>query len=256
MSVGRLVAATVAATVIALVPGSSAADGPTASAAPQTAVGTVATMSPFPALLLQAWPDGTRTYCEAWQGTLKTSGGQSLGFYVETPMSGTVPSLKPTDQGAVTAAKILVTGWIQRKTLTATITYTPGSIIDCGYSLANVVTAVVLKAPTPVVRKTSGPLTSFSGRRTERAAGAVCADWHGLLSLPGDRFAAFDVVSTMTAGRVDDARALRLAATLRRATRQHGKAVVDVTDKGPVLACGIIYPHVVTAVTVRRRATR
>jgi len=241
------------ATVIAALLGVSGGSSAESAPATATATGTVIHMSPAPGLAYQTLADGSKAYCDIWQGALKTSGGQTIGFYVESAMSGTFPHLSPVDKAAVQTARTLVEARGLGKVAMTTITYS-GPMVDCGYGLPEVVTAAVIKVTPRSPHKTTGRVAYISRRETIHGDGAVCASWHG--SIPLDvsesRLLLFNIESPVTDGRVG-ARALRLVKTLAYAEHHFTSVVATVTYSGPYWACGLLFPRLVTAVSLRHR---
>jgi hypothetical protein len=224
--------------------------GPAAPAAtPQSVTGTVVTLSPSPALLREVTGDGTVSNCAVWDVLLRTPGGPTVKYWIESPMAGTFPHLTVTDTSAQQRAHTLILAFSHQKSVAATLTYTPGDTVECGYSLENLVSAVALAVTAPVKKgQVTGVMTSLGPREMVSANGARCVIWAGQVSR-GSQPVLFDVESPVTGGRASPG-ALKLVRTLAQAHRRRSSERVRLSYSGPAMACNTFLDRVATAVTV------
>lgn len=118
----------------------------TAQADLPTASGVVTSLS-VPAL---ASYNGSQ--CEFYQGTLTTSSGTALPFFLESGLVGDASTgWMPTDPNFSKFVTVMTQSRVQGHSAVATISYV-SSEIDCGYQLTNVVksASIVLEKPPKV----------------------------------------------------------------------------------------------------------
>ena len=152
----------------------------TSSAALPTTSGTVTSSPDVADLLTQTFTDGTVDYCEAWEGAIRTSAGDTMTVMVETPLSGSLTGggLHPTDPGAVQTDNTLIQAATDGSSAVVSISYNP-SEIDCGEQLINVVKSASLPAPNTTLTRaridSHRHSATFTFKATGDAAGYQCA---------------------------------------------------------------------------------
>ncbi len=223
-------------------PPSSGTPPPSVPPQVRTASGTVTQMS-VPEIIFSTTQD-----CEAWEGALTTPSGQTIQFYLETRLAGSVETgLKPTDQNAIRTHNMLVQAQADGKRAVATITYVE-SEVACGLPLTNVVTRASVVVQRASRGKTkSGRVAKVSRPTVLKANGASCEIWKGTAKTrPGATFS-FAIESGLRNGHPNQ-RAVNIVKTLKRARAEKRRATI--TYAGPIEACGKILPHVVTGAAI------
>ena len=161
-------------------------------------------MSPSGALLSLP-PD----VCEVWHGTMRTNAGQTIDFYVETPLTGDLQTtgLHPVDKTAAQRASALFQAWKLGRKAPAIITYR-GPLTACGYQLGAVVTAVTVELPR---QRRTGRITRMSSGRMQSGG---CTEWTGQLKARSGQKVRFAVVSPSVAKVLRRARKRRAITTI------------------------------------------
>jgi PASTA domain len=113
----------------------------------QTASGTVTSLSNDELFMDGAPSEGPATFCEMWQGALRTSSGPQLSFLIAETFTESGNGLTPTDPTAIGAYDAIEKGAADAKRGAVVRMSYIGSEIVCGYTAANVVTAASVTLP-------------------------------------------------------------------------------------------------------------